>query len=142
MLKLTKKVEYALIALRHMHQKGLECISSAKEIAEEYKVPYEILAKTLQQLARNQVVNAIQGPKGGYKINPGIDQMNLVQFIEMMEGPTGLVDCQIKDDCLRFDTCNIRIPIANINRNVRRLLQNISLADILIQESISCNDPE
>ena len=64
MLKLTRKLEYALIALRHMQDKG-DSLSSAKEIADMYLIPHELLAKTLQQMARLNYIKAAQGPLGG-----------------------------------------------------------------------------
>ena len=51
MLKLTRKLEYALIALCHMQDKG-DVFISAKEIAEIYLIPQELLAKTLQQMSK------------------------------------------------------------------------------------------
>ena len=49
MLKLTKKIEYGLIALNHMqnHDANKE-LHSAKEIARKYSLPPEALAKILQ----------------------------------------------------------------------------------------------
>jgi len=39
MLKITRKVEYALIALRHMQEKEKDELTNAKEIAEQYGMP-------------------------------------------------------------------------------------------------------
>ncbi len=59
MLKITRKVEYALIALRHMQSKNVDELTSAKEIANQYGVPQQLLAKTLQQMARDRILEAI-----------------------------------------------------------------------------------
>ena len=59
MMKQTRKLEYALIALRHMQMKSCS-ISSTKEISGLYLIPLEILAKTLQKMARLKYINAIQ----------------------------------------------------------------------------------
>ena len=64
MLKLTRKLEYALIALRHMQDKR-DTFISAKEIADMYLIPRELLAKTLQQMAKLNYIRATQGPRGG-----------------------------------------------------------------------------
>ena len=65
MLQLSKKVEYGLIALRHMAMKPVGQVFTAKELALEYAIPYELLAKVLQKLARAGVVISTQGVKGG-----------------------------------------------------------------------------
>ena len=129
MLKLTRKLEYALIALRHMQMKG-DTLSSTKEIADMYTIPREILAKTLQQMARLNYIDAVQGPKGGYRIDKVLSKINLTQFVEEMEGPLEMVECNINSDCIQINTCNIRMPINKINQNIRSLFNKINITDI------------
>ena len=129
MLKLTKKLEYALIALRHMHSKG-EHLSSSKEIADTYIIPKEILAKTLQQMARLHYIEAVQGPSGGYKLKKKLAKISLTQFFEEIEGPIGITDCIIDIDCIQIGNCNIRQPIKEINHNIRSIFNKINLSQI------------
>ena len=50
MLKITRKVEYALIAMRYLQNEGKNRIVPVKEISAKYSIPRELLAKILQQL--------------------------------------------------------------------------------------------
>ena len=129
MLKLTRKLEYALIALRHIQMKQ-DVLSSAKEISTTYMIPYELLAKTLQQMAKLEYIDAVKGMNGGYKLHKSLDKINLTNFIEKMEGPIGMVDCTINTDCIQMSNCNIRIPIKKINENIRSIFNNIFISDI------------
>ena len=129
MLKLTRKLEYALISLRHMQMKG-DMLSNTKEIADMYTIPREILAKTLQQMARLKYIDAVQGPKGGYRIDKVLSKINLTQFVEEMEGPLEMVECNINSDCIQLNTCNIRMPINKINQNIRSIFNKINITDI------------
>ena len=129
MLKLTRKLEYALIALRHMQMKG-DILSTTKEIADMYTIPQELLAKTLQQMARLKYIDAVQGPRGGYRIDNLLAKLNLTQFVEEMEGPLEMVECNINSDCIQLNTCNIRMPINKINQNIRSIFNNINITDI------------
>ena len=129
MLKLTRKLEYALIALRHMHMKG-DILSSTKEIAEMYTIPRELLAKTLQQMARLKYIAAVQGSQGGYRIYKTLTNISLTQFVEELEGPLGMVNCSISNDCIQLDNCNIRMPINKINDNIRSIFNDIPITDI------------
>ena len=53
MLKLTKKADYGLIALRHLAAGRKSRVSaSAKDIAEAYRIPLPLLSKVLQKLAK------------------------------------------------------------------------------------------
>ena len=46
MLRLSKKADYALIAMKHLAQKTpASCSTSAREIAESYDIPIELMAK-------------------------------------------------------------------------------------------------
>ena len=129
MFKLSRKLEYALIALRHMQMYG-DTLSTTKEIAAMYMIPRELLAKILQQMARLKYINAVQGPKGGYRIDKVLAIINLTQFVEAMEGPLEMVECNINSDCIQLDTCNIRMPINKINENIRSIFNNINIIDI------------
>ena len=129
MLKLTKKLEYALIALRHMQAKG-KLLSSSREISDTYTIPQELLAKTLQQMARLEYIDAIQGPHGGYRLHSAMSKISLTKFIEDLEGPMGMVDCSVTSDCIQLNTCNIRQPINQINDNIRSIFNRINLSDI------------
>ena len=130
MLKLTKKLEYSLIALSYMQHSGKGKLSTAKEIAEKFSIPKEILAKTLQQLAKLEIIHAVKGPYGGYKIKESSNDLNFMEFIESMEGPQGLVGCSVDLDCSLIDVCNIRQPINIINNNLKTMFSNISLREI------------
>ena len=129
MLKLTRKLEYALISIRHMQEKR-DTFISAKEIADMYLIPQELLAKTLQQMAKLNYVKAIQGSRGGYQLQKGLTKISLTQFIEDMEGPIGIVDCNLNSDCIQLDNCNIRLPIKQINNNIRTIFNRIRIGDI------------
>ena len=130
MLKLTKKIEYALIALQHMQGKDHSEITSAKEVAENFDLPASLLAKVLQQLAKHDIIEPIQGPGGGYRLSKPLEQIKLNDFIEIIEGPVGLVDCLHDPDCGHIGTCNIRVPIERVNNTIKNLFSNMTLADL------------
>ena len=69
MLNITKKVEYALIAIRHIKNSKENSLHSSKEIATRYNIPYELLSKVLQKLCKLKYLKAIKGPYGGYKLS-------------------------------------------------------------------------
>ena len=77
MLRLSKKADYALIAMKHLAHKDSGATStSAREIAEQYDIPIELMAKVLQRLVRTGLLVSTQGTRGGYTLEPavGLDQ--------------------------------------------------------------------
>ena len=129
MLKITKKVEYALIAIRHL-QENQDKLVPVSDISASYGIPREILAKTLQKLANSNVIESYKGPSGGYKVTNKVAKITLNDFFEILEGPTAIMDCYFQDGCDHLNSCNIRTPINKINDSIRNLFNNLTLADI------------
>ena len=130
MLKITRKVEYALIALRHLQKNGGGQLCSAKTLSSEYGIPQELLAKILQKLSKENIILSVKGPKGGYKISKDPNTINMTKFFEIMEGPMGIVDCYFDSNCEQLNGCTIREPINRINNSIRTMFDKMTLADI------------
>ena len=129
MLKITRKVEYALIAVRHLKENS-ENLITANEISSSYGIPKEILAKTMQKLAKKNIIKSVKGPYGGYKAMDKSSSTTLNDFFEILEGPTAIMDCYFDSGCDHLTSCNIRTPINKINNSIRNLLDKLTLADI------------
>ena len=130
MLNINKSIEYALIALRHINEHGGNKPYSAKEISSRYNIPQELLAKILQKLCKKNYLLATQGPHGGYSLNQNLEKINLIDFIESLEGPIGIVKCSTDLNCDILDMCTIKSPINKINNTIRDVLSKITLYEI------------
>src|SRR2546421_9428716 len=93
MFKLSKKADYALIAVKHlaMHREQHAC--SAHEIAQEYGISTTLMAKVLQKLAREGLVNAKHGAAGGYQLAKEPEQISALEVISAIEGPVLITSC-------------------------------------------------
>ena len=131
MLKITKSLEYSLIAIQHIKQKSEKKLSSAKEIATFYNIPYENMAKTMQKLCKLNYVGAIKGAHGGYYLKNSTDKIKLIDFMESIEGPIGIMDCSKDSNCNISNLCNIKAPLIKINENIRTVFENLKLNDII-----------
>jgi Rrf2 family protein len=60
-LKLTKKADYALMAMKHLAEHSTEGSRSAKDVADAYGIPPEALAKILQRLAKAGLLQSQHG---------------------------------------------------------------------------------
>lgn len=129
MLKLTRKSEYGLIALLHIDARQDGGLVTAKEIAETYQLPAELLGKVLQSLAREGLVESVQGARGGYRLNIPIESVSLGEVIEKLEGPIVITPCcDGSMDCRQVKTCNIRNPVQRIQEEVREFFYSLSLS--------------
>lgn len=132
MLKLTKKADYGLIALKHLSLKAPEGSASAKEIAEAYRIPLPLLAKVLQKLARNGFLRSEHGTNGGYKLARDPHQINALEVIRSIDGPIILTSCFTDhgEPCDQTDHCNVREPLRKIHEGIQDLLASITIADM------------
>ena len=136
MLRLSKKTEYALIALREIALNSGKQVTTAREISEFHQIPRDLLAKILQILARNGLIQSLQGAHGGYVLNKPIDEITLFRLLEILEGPVGLVDCLIpeKETCVRKEICPVRHELNQVNHQVLEVLQGVTLRHFLFSE--------
>src|ERR671923_1953756 len=94
MLRLSKKADYALIAMKHLAQKGTGAQStSAREIAEHYDIPIELMAKVLQRLVRTGLLTSHQGTRGGYTLSRPSTTISVADVIQAIDGPFTVTAC-------------------------------------------------
>ena len=131
MLKFTRRTEYALMAIRYMQTKRDKSVTSTKEISSKIDIPFQILSKVLQYLAKMNIILSILGPNGGYKIKDNLLHLNLWEFLDMMEGPLGITDCLTDSECDQIDRCNIKTPMNQINNKMKTIFSKMKLVDVL-----------
>ncbi|MAG21182.1 MAG: Rrf2 family transcriptional regulator [Candidatus Marinimicrobia bacterium] len=130
MLKLTKKTEYALMALRYLSNLKEGEKASAKEISDTCQIPYPLLAKVLQELSKKRFLEPVQGARGGYILIKPLNKISMTELFESLEGPLGIMDCFLEEECEIIDSCSIRTPIQRINRSLRNLFDDMTVLDV------------
>jgi Rrf2 family protein len=135
MLSLSKRADYALLALSHLavtQAAAPERLVNTKEIAEQYEIPVELLAKLLQSLAKNGIVASHPGPTGGYKLLRAPNAISVAEVLTVIDGPLSILPCSngLGHTCKQFSHCTIRDPLAEIEMRVKALLQEITLEDV------------
>jgi Rrf2 family protein len=135
MLKLSKKTEYALMAIKFIAKKTNGKSSTAKEISEGYNIPYDLLSKVLQQLTKRKVIKSFQGIKGGYSLSKDPDNLTLIDIIRAVEPNYQITECMQRgsseQDCTHFDCCMIRDPLAKVQKEIDKLFKSVTICQIL-----------
>ena len=131
MFKINRKVEYALIALRHI--KGDGKLVSAKEICDIYKIPFDTTSRVLQIMAQHGILKAEHGAYGGYELIKDIAQVNFLELVEMTVGPIKIANrlSGAYSSCEATAGCNVIAPILNLNERMIELFRTISVAKLL-----------
>jgi Rrf2 family protein len=131
MLRLSKKADYALMAMKHLATHTDAASTSARAIAEEYNIPLELMAKVLQTLARSGLLASHQGTRGGYTLSKVPSSISVADIIQAIDGPLTVTACSTDDEqCEQFNHCNVRDPLWKIKDRIIAALETVSLAEI------------
>jgi Rrf2 family protein len=135
MLKLTKKADYGLIAMRHLARHSDLGACSAKDMAEMYSIPQEALAKILQRLTREGLLVSQYGTNGGYILARDPRQISAFEVIRAIEGPLFITACSVDNDCEQSDHCTIRGPLRKVSRSIEDVLKKLTIWEMTEPES-------
>jgi Rrf2 family protein len=150
-LRLNKKTEYALLALRVMGLSAaaptLEPIAAtteaaplvtAAEIARRYRIPEMLLSKVLQRLKKAGIVEAAKGSGGGYRLARPLEAVSLAELITLFEDEVALVECQgAEQRCAQEALCDIREPLAVLGEALMEPLRAMSVRDLFERRPVT-----
>jgi Rrf2 family protein len=132
MLKPSKKIEYALMALKYMSQKDRTKLTSAREICERFKTPFDTTAKVMQVLNNAHILQSVKGVKGGYTLLKDLSTLSYYDLTYLIEGPSFENHCvKDKQECTRIGLCNITKSMNMLDRQIGEFLKGISVEDII-----------
>ena len=135
MLRFTKRADYGLMAIHYIAVHEEAGTVSAKRIAGEFRIPPELLAKILQRLAREGLILAQAGPKGGYVLTRRPAAIMVGEVIRALEGPIRIVECyEEASDCPQMERCNLRKPVQKIQAAISQMLDTMSLAELTSED--------
>ncbi len=138
MLHFNRKTEYALLAIEHMARKEQETgtLTSTREVALSYNIPYPLLAKVMQSLSGRGFIKSVQGTKGGYVLAKRPTDISVASIVEIFEGPIAVAECfkEEKITCPQWDGCHIKSPFYELNHKIYKLLIETSVADLTKRE--------
>lgn len=135
MLRLTKKADYGLMALKYLAEQsariGAPSAQSAKDIAQAYHIPPPLLAKILQTLARAGILVSHAGTNGGYALARPATEISAFEVIRAIDGPLFITSCiTIHGACDLAGHCTIKEPLRKVNDSIKDLLSAIHISDL------------
>ncbi len=143
MLRLTKKADYGLMALKYLAEHAAAprpgvaasvsvSAQSAKDIADAYHIPPQLLAKILQTLARAGLLVSSAGTNGGYSLARPAAEISAFEVIRAIDGPLFITSCiTIHGTCDLAGHCTIKEPLRKVNDSIKDLLSAIRIADLI-----------
>ena len=136
MISLTRKSDYALVAVAGLAGAGRERLS-ARELSDRLRLPLPALRNILKELAGRGVVEAHQGSTGGYRLAREPERITVAEVVEAIEGgakltpcchphsPAGASACRLESSCL------IKSSVRSLHVRLNDVLRETTIRDLL-----------
>ena len=125
------KTDYGLIALKHIATQSDGELVNAREIAEQFHLPPNLLAKILQSLSQTGIIEAQKGSGGGYRMIRDPGKVTLTEIFESIEGPVHMVMCTSDSGCCSLeDRCTVKNGLMNLEQRFTEFFDTVTLADV------------
>ena len=119
------------MAMKHLAVRSDSASASAREIAEQYDIPVELMAKVLQRLARRELLISHQGTRGGYRLARAASAISVADIIQAIDGPLTVTACSTEaENCGQYAKCSVRDPLWRIKDRILSALSTCSLQEV------------
>ena len=135
MIKINRKVEYALMVLKLMNERETTTLTTAREVCDLFNTPFDTTAKVMQQLNNEGILHSHKGVKGGYTLARNLDHVSYKELVEMIEGRKFMMDCH-EGPCEMLGTCNISQPIKRLNDYLITIFNSLTLSELLAEDNL------
>ena len=131
--KISRNLEYALMALSYMSERQKDCIS-AREMVQQFHCPFHPFSRVLQKLVDHKIIISKQGIKGGYLLSKNLKELSLYQLMKSVLPPVEIADC-LSGHCDLLQNCNIKNPVHYLNKKFLDFYKTLNISDILVSGS-------
>jgi FeS assembly SUF system regulator len=135
MFRLNRLTDYAVVVMSQMSG-GDSGLRSAQQIARDTSVPLPTVAKVLNVLTREGLVDSHRGASGGYALSRGAGEITVAEIIRALEGPIALTACVDNGGagCEVESLCPMRGTWDRVNDVIHRALSQVTLADLIADQ--------
>ena len=138
-MKLSTKGRYSVTALYELARHYGEGVVPLKTIAKTQQLSENYLEQLMVPLKRAGLVESVRGAQGGYALALPPEEITIGRIITAVEGPIALVDCLLTSaeaegkSCVRAGSCVTRRIWEEVRDSINVVLNNISLADLVVR---------
>ncbi len=119
LLKISEKTNIVIHALAYIASRETETHISVKQIAEELKVSTTYLAKVLQPIVKEGILDSVRGAKGGFLMKKDPAAIKLIDLVIMVEGSLPEHHCLFGNPICAKGHC----IFSEINKDVEEILK-------------------
>jgi Rrf2 family protein len=107
-----------------------------KQISKDLGLPTPFLAKILQQLARQKILNSLKGPHGGFSLQKDPGKISLYDIVKTIDGEDLFTKCIIHNSTCKCverekEPCPVHDDYANLREELIRLFSSTTINDLV-----------
>ncbi len=141
-MKITAQEEYGLRCLLRLARTRDPLGQNIREVAEAENLSVPYVAKLLSVLRRAGLITSVRGRKGGYLLSRPADEVRLGEVMRALGEPLFEEQAYCERHaspeaggvCVHQDGCSLRALWQTLEGWVRRVLDHVTLADLLQSE--------
>jgi Rrf2 family iron-sulfur cluster assembly transcriptional regulator len=131
-----RQMEYALMALSDMQKANPGQLFSVRDLCERHQVPFDVLSKTMQRMARASILRSAKGVHGGYQLIKDLSTLSLLGLMEAVLGEVAAVNClKSKGTCPRKGECSVSGPMHLLDQKLRDLYAGVIVMELINEGS-------
>lgn len=136
----SKSCEYAIRAVIIISKNSKSNLkTNVKEISISAGVPEQYIAKVLQILSKQNLIQSAKGPHGGFYIDEKRQKIKLIEIVTAIDGDSIFTSCGLGlHECSEKNPCPLHNSFKGIRNDIKKMLQKTSLNELSenLQESL------
>jgi Rrf2 family protein len=144
MFKLTRRLDYAILAVAHLALRCRTAPVSARALADASRIPPAILANILKDLSHTGFVRSARGVHGGYELAVAPEDLSVGALVRALESDVRFVECvplsrsERGGDsepglCQIESSCPVKTPLRRVHERIHEVLDALTFDQLLAE---------
>jgi Rrf2 family transcriptional regulator, iron-sulfur cluster assembly transcription factor len=135
-MRLTTKGRFAVTAMVDLAMRGGKAPVTLAAISERQKISLSYLEQLFGKLRRNNIVESVRGPGGGYYLARPGNKISIAEIVVAVDEPLDATKCGGKGDCHgEQHPCITHDLWMGLNEKIHSYLEDISLQQLVDSNS-------
>lgn len=135
-MKLTSKGRYAVTAMLDVALHSRKGPVSLADISERQEISLSYLEQLFSRLRRQELVQSVRGPGGGYKLGRLPEEIAVGEVIRAVDESVDATRCQGHSDCQGGERCLTHSLWQDLSERISLFLNSITLGELMAKQDV------
>ncbi len=132
---LSNSCKYGIRAVVYLASRHTRNNIGIREISKDLGLPSPFLAKILQQLAKQKILNSVKGPNGGFTLKKKPESITMLDIVKIIDGDNLFKNCLIHEGACNDvrksrKACPVHDDYSVIRSKIDTLFRNKTIAEL------------